>query len=156
MLLLKNAPDQLRGISLTIDEVLDEVICALQNSIEDFKVQIEQGTDDRFEHTISELSDQKKLRDLHPLEVRQRDEKIKCGIPGHIFEKLNAKTVADIEDITKSICEAKYTTPVYVDIHENPVTFEVNGHFSQIQRHQLKAKNDLIKVIGRYIKSFTS
>ena len=132
--------------SATIDEVLDEVIRVLQNSIEDFKVQIEQGTDNRAEQHQQRIERlEKKLNELRALEVRQWDEKIRGMMPDHIFEQLNARTVADIDSVTEALCVAKETAPVHIDIHEKLVTFERAVACLKDPEAPVREQNDLLK-----------
>lgn len=110
--------------STTLHEVLDEVIQVLQGSIEEFELKIEQGTDNSAElHKQMLARLEKRLDELRELEIKQWDEKTKGGMPDHVFERLNAQTVADIEAVTQAICDAKNTAPVHVDLHEKLITF---------------------------------
>ncbi len=107
-----------------IQEVMQDVKQALLDGIEDFEERVDSGVDNSAElhqQTLARL--EKKLTELHELEAKQWDEKIKGGMPDHVFQKLNSQTVADIEDITQAICDAKNTAPVHVDLHEKLVTF---------------------------------
>jgi hypothetical protein len=88
---------------------------------------------------------EKKLTELRELEVKQWDEKLKGGMPDHIFERLNAQTVTEIEDITQAICEAKNTAPVYVDLHEKLVTFEKALALLNDPNASAEEQNPLIK-----------
>jgi len=110
--------------SAILSEIVDEVINVLQECIDDFEIRIEAGVDDSAEvhmQLIERL--EKRLEQLRELETKQWDEKIKGEIPQHVFEKLNANTVAEIAEINQALCEAKNATPVHVDLHEQLITF---------------------------------
>lgn len=110
--------------SAIMQEVLDEVAAVLREGVEEFEVRIEQGTDNSAEihrQLIQRL--ERKLAALQELEAKQWDEKIRGGMPDHVFHKLNAQTVADIEGVTQALCEAKSAEPEHVDLHDKIITF---------------------------------
>ena len=127
-------------------EIMDEVAKVLQNAIDDFEVQIKQGVDNSFElhmETIARL--EKRLEDLRDLELRQWDQKTKGGMPDHVFEKLNAKTVTDIEEASQLLLKAKETAPVKVDIHARMVTFKKALELVKNPDTPAKETNDLVR-----------
>jgi hypothetical protein len=110
--------------SAKFEEILDEVKQVLQDCIEDFEVQIDDGVDNSAEvyrQHVERL--EKRLESLQDLEVKQWDEKTRGGMPDHVFERLNAKTVAEIREVTQALCEAKDSAPVHVDLREKLITF---------------------------------
>lgn len=132
--------------SAMVHEVLAEVAEVLKDCIEDFEMRIEQGTDNSAElHQQMLARLEKKLTELRELEIKQWDEKLKGGMPDHIFERLNAQTVTEIEDITQAICEAKNTAPVHVDLHEKLVTFEKALALLNDPEASAEEQNPLIK-----------
>lgn len=141
--------------SATVHEVLAEVVQVLQDCVDDFQIQIKHGTDNSAElHKQMLARLEKRLEDLRELETKQWDEKIKGEIPVHVFEKLNAQTVAEIKDVTQAICEAKDTAPVHVDLHEKLVTFEAALSLLQDPDAPVKEQNALIKAcIDRVVYS---
>lgn len=111
--------------SATIQEVMAEVVQVLGDCVQDFEVKIEQGTDNSAElHRQMVARLEKRLKELRELEVKQWDEKMKGGMPDHVFEQLNSQTVREIEEITQALCEAKDAAPVHVDLNEKLVTFK--------------------------------
>lgn len=136
-------------------EVVQEVAQVLRDCVEDFQVRIEQGVDNSAElhrQTLDRL--EKRLEVLRDLEAKQWDEKIKGGMPDHVFQRLNAQTVADIEDITQAICKAKEAAPVHVDLHEKLVTFEATLAILQDPDAPAKEQNALVKAcIDRIVYS---
>lgn len=110
--------------SAKVAEVMAEVKQVLQDCIEDFELRIDQGVDNSAEVHIQLVAQlERRLESLQELEVKQWDEKTKGGMPDHVFEKLNAKTVAEIREVTQALCEAKDATPKHVDLREKVVTF---------------------------------
>lgn len=110
--------------SAALDELLEEIAAVLREGVEEFEVRVEQGTDNSAEihrQLIQRL--EKKLTDLQELEIKQWDEKTRGGMPDHVFHKLNAQTVAEIEDVQQALCEAKNAEPEQVDLQDKIVTF---------------------------------
>jgi DNA invertase Pin-like site-specific DNA recombinase len=110
--------------SAIMQEILDEVAAVLREGIEEFEVRIEQGADNSAEihrQLVERL--EKRLVELQELEVKQWDEKTKGGMPDHVFQQLNARTVAEIEDVTQALCEARDATPQHVDLRDKIATF---------------------------------
>jgi hypothetical protein len=131
------------------------VVKVLQDCVDDFEIKIEQGTDNSADlHRQMLARMEKRLEDLRELETKQWDEKIKGGIPDHVFERLNSQTVAEIKDITQAICEAKNTAPVHVDLHEKLVTFKTALALLQDPDAPAKEQNALVKAcIDRIVYS---
>lgn len=110
--------------SAIMAEVVEEVIRVLQEAIDDFELQIDTGVDnsaDLHRQLVERL--EKRLADLRDLETKQWDEKIRGKIPDHVFDNLNARTVAEIAEVTQALCEAKDAAPVHVDLQEQVGTF---------------------------------
>jgi hypothetical protein len=110
--------------SAILREILDEVAAVLQEGIEEFEERIGAGADNSAEihrQLIQRL--EKKLEELQELEVKQWDEKTKGGMPDHVFHRLNAQTVAEIESVTQALCEAKNAAPQHIDLKDKIVTF---------------------------------
>lgn len=110
--------------SAILQEILDEIAVVLREGIEEFEMRIEQGSDNSAEihrQLIQRL--EKKLVELEELEVKQWDEKTRGGMPDHVFHKLNAQTVAEIEGVTQALCEAKSAEPEHVDLQDKIITF---------------------------------
>lgn len=110
--------------SAIMQEVLDEIAVVLREGVEEFEERIEQGADNSAEiHRQLVQRLEKKLADLQALEIKQWDEKTRGGMPDHVFHKLNAQTVAEIEDVKQALCEAKDAEPEHVDLKDKIVTF---------------------------------
>lgn len=110
--------------SAIAQDVIDDVRQVLQDCIEDFALRIDEGVDNSAEvhrQLVERL--EHRLEDLEELEVKQWDEKTRGGMPDHVFEKLNAKTVAELGEVRQALCEAKDSAPVHVDLQEKLLTF---------------------------------
>lgn len=113
------------GASSKAADVMAEVVKKLEEVVEDFEVRINGGGDDSAElhrQTVERL--EKKLTALQDLEAKQWDEKLKGAMPPHIFDRLNAQTVADLEEAQHALYEARNAIPEPVDIQERIVTFK--------------------------------
>lgn len=132
--------------SVRAPEVLAEVTQVLRDCVEDIEARIEQGVDNSAEvHRKALARLERKLEELRELEEKQWDEKIKGGMPEHVFVRLNAKTVAEIEEITQAICNAKNATPVHVDLREKLVTFKSAIALLEDPETPIKETNDLLR-----------
>lgn len=110
--------------SAKMQDVLAEVKRVLAEAIDDFEVRLEAGTDDSAEvhrQMIERL--ERRLADLRKLEVQQWREKMKSGMPDHVFKELNGPTVAEIEELEHALCEAKDAVPEPVDLSAKVITF---------------------------------
>lgn len=110
--------------SAKFQEIIDEIRQVLQDCIEDFEIRIDSGVDNSAEvhrQLVERL--EHRLESLRDLEIKQWDEKTRGGMPDHVFERLNAKTVAEIEEVSQALCEAKDAAPLHVDLREKLVTF---------------------------------
>ena len=127
-------------------DVFSEVVRVLTESIEDFEVRINNGSDDCAEQhrkLIDRL--EKKLAKLQDLEAKQWDEKLKGAMPAHIFDRLNAQTVAEIEEIQHTLYEAKSSMPEPVDLGERIVAFKMALEALQDPDAPIKEVNKLLK-----------
>lgn len=107
------------------EDVMAKVAEVLEQTIEDFEVRIASGEDDRVsrhQETIAHL--ERRLETLRALEVKQWDEKMKHGMPDHVFERLNGPTVAEIEEVQHALYEARNSAPAVVDLGEQVVNFK--------------------------------
>lgn len=132
--------------SVMAHAIIQEVKQALQEGIEDFEERIKQGTDNSAEvHKQAIARLEKRLQTLRDLEVKQWDEKMKGGMPDHVFERLNSQTVAEIKDITQVLCETKDSAPVHVDLHEKLVTFKSALALLEDPDAPVKQQNTLLR-----------
>lgn len=132
--------------SALMEEVMDEVTKVLRDALDDFEHRIEAGTDDSAEvhkRMITRL--EKRLEELRKLEVKQWAEKMKNGMPEHVFKELNGPTVAEIEDIQHALCEAKDAVPEPMDLKAKVVTLQAALDALRDPDAPVKEKNRLLK-----------
>jgi DNA invertase Pin-like site-specific DNA recombinase len=113
-----------RVASALVSDVMGGVIRKLEETIADFEVRINNGTDDCAEQhrqLIDRL--EKKLATLRDLEAKQWDEKLTGKMPPHVFDRLNSRTVAEIEEVQQALYDAKSSVPEPVDIQERIIAF---------------------------------
>jgi ACT domain-containing protein len=123
-----------------------DVVQKLKETIEDFEVRVKNGSDDCAEQhrqLIDRL--EKKLVSLQDLEAKQWDEKLKGAMPPHIFDRLNAQTVTEIEEVQHALYEAKSSMPEPVDLQERIVTFQAALDALQDPDVPVKKANLLLK-----------
>lgn len=133
--------------SATVEEVMEEVIETLKGCIEDYSLRIEKKEDDavkRHEQKIARL--QKHLGELKELEIKQWDEKTRGGMPGHIFAKLNDKTVKEMEEVSQALEIAKRTAPQSIDYQERITTFHKTVDLLCDPDAPAKEKNQMLKL----------
>lgn len=132
--------------SAIVEEVIAEVIRVLQDCIDDFEIRVEAGIDNSAEVHLEMVERlEKRLEKLRELETKQWDEKIKGEIPSHVFDTLNARTVAEIAEVSQALCEAKDAVPVQVDLHERASTFHAALNALQDPDAPAEEKNKLVR-----------
>lgn len=132
--------------SAKMADVMDEVARVLKEAVDEFEVRIEAGTDDSAEvhrQLVERL--EKRLAELRKQEVQQWKEKMKNGMPEHVFKELNEPLVAEIEEVEHAICEAKNATPEPIDLGAKVVTFKAALEALQDPEAPVKEKNALLK-----------
>ena len=133
--------------SAKMSDVMDEVIKVLQSTLDDFEVRVEAGVDDSAElHRQMVERLEKRLADLRKQEVQQWKEKMKNGMPEHVFKELNEPLVAEIEDIEHALCEAKDATPEPIDLGEKVVTLKSTLEALRDPEAPVREQNKLLRV----------
>lgn len=132
--------------SAKMSDVMDEVVKVLRAALDDFEVRIDAGTDDSAEvHRQMVARLEKRLDDLRKLEVKQWAEKMKNGMPEHVFKELNGPTVAEIEEIEHALCEARNAVPEPIDLKSKVVTLQATLDALQDPDAPVKEKNQLLR-----------
>lgn len=111
--------------SVAVDDIMEKVVEALREAIEEFEIRIEKGTDDSavvHQQMVERM--EKRLAELEALEVSQWEKYTLEGMPKHIFEQLNKKVLVEKEELQQSLCTAKATMPEPIDLQEKIVTFQ--------------------------------
>jgi DNA invertase Pin-like site-specific DNA recombinase len=111
--------------SAALEEVLAEVVKVLRETVDDFEIRIDRGADDSLEiHRQMVARLEKRLIELQELEITQWDEKTKGKMPAHVFERLNAQTLAEMEAVQQELCTAKGSIPEPIDLQARQLTFQ--------------------------------
>ena len=132
--------------SAKLPDVVDEIVKVLREAITDFEVRIQAGTDDSAEvHRQMVERLERRLVELRKIEVQQWSEKMKNGMPEHVFQALNGATVAEIEEVQHALCEAKNAVPEPIDLKDKVVTFQAALDALQDPDAPVKEKNQLLK-----------
>ena len=110
--------------SCYVSEMEALVVQELKNAIADFDIKIKKGPDDAVElHRQIVAQHEKRLSELAALELAQWEDKYAGKMPEHIFEKLNAKLLAERDQIQQALCDLKDTLPEPVDYEVKKQTF---------------------------------
>ncbi len=132
--------------SARMGEVLEEIAKVLRDTLEDFEVRVDSGKDDSAERHQQMLARmEKRLADLRKEEVKQWAEKMKHGMPEHVFRELNGPTVAEIEEIENSLHEARNLVPEPQDLKTKIVTLRAALDALLDPEAPVKEKNRLLK-----------
>ena len=135
-----------KSASAKLPDVMDAIAKALREAIDDFEVRIAAGTDNSAEvHRQMVERLEKRLAELKKQEVQQWAEKMKHGMPEHVFKALNDPTVAEIEEVEHALCEAKNSIPEPIDLRERAVTFQAALYALNDPDAPVKEKNQLLK-----------
>lgn len=132
--------------SARMDEVMNEVVKVLTDTIADFEIRIKNGTDDSahiHHQMVARL--EKRLRELQELEIAQWDAKTKGGMPEHVFERLNGETVAELAEVQQALCTARDSVPEPINLQERVTTFRAALDALLDPEAPVKLKNKLLK-----------
>lgn len=132
--------------SSSVSDVLEEVAKQLQKSIADFRIQLENGSTDTADlqkEMTARL--EKRLHNLRELEIAQWDEKIKGGIPAHVFERLNQKVLADIKETEKALDQSRAKESEVSTLRENVAKFSAALEALRDTEAPAREKNGLLK-----------
>ena len=132
--------------SAKLPDVIDAITQELREAIDDFEIRIKSGKDDSVEvHRQMVQRLEKRLAELKKQEVQQWAEKMKHGMPEHVFKALNDPTVAEIEEVEHALCEARNAIPEPIDLREKAVTFQAALYALSDPDAPVKEKNQLLK-----------
>ena len=105
--------------SCLYSEILDRVRETLEQCINDFEIRIQADDKDSqqlHENLIKRLK--LKLEELNKKELSQWEKYSEEEMPKEIFEKLNAKVLAEKDEIQQALCKAYESMPEPVDYEE--------------------------------------
>ena len=111
--------------STRMPEILEYVKLVLAQTIEDFKVQVDNGDDNTtkmYEEAVKRMK--KRLKELEDLEATQWEKYTLEDMPKHVFDRLNTKVLAEKKEIEEALCAAEDAIPEPVDFEERIATFQ--------------------------------
>lgn len=116
--LLCDAQTYCNTSSATYDEIIGLVTNILENTIDDFKIKIENSSNDsaNLQYKIVEQLESR-LKELERKELSQWEKYSEEAMPKHIFDRLNKKVLDEKEEVKKAL-ENAYTTlptPTYYE-----------------------------------------
>ena len=135
-----------RNASCTEDELMSEVVKALNTAIADFDLKIKNKTSDTVtlhRQLVEQL--EKRYLELEKLEVAQWDKYTQEGMPKHIFDQLNEKVLKEKAEVQEALCTAKGSLPVPVDYEVKKRTFHAALDALNDPNIPAKKKNLLLK-----------
>ena len=110
--------------SCYVSEMADAVVGILKDSIADFELKIKNNSSDAVERHRQLIAQQeKRLEDLNKLELSQWDKYTKEEMPKHIFDQLNAKVLAEKEEVQQALCAMRDTLPEPVNYEKKRTMF---------------------------------
>lgn len=117
-----------RNGSAPFDEVMEYVCNVLKETIEDFKIRIEQKEDNSAKLHINLIKNlERKLKELEEKELlqweAQYDPDETKRLPQHVFQKLNEKLLVEKDEINTALCNARLSIPTPVDYKEKIMQF---------------------------------
>ena len=105
-------------------EMEEAVVQILKEAIADFELKIARSAQDEIElHRELIAQQEKRLEDLNKLEISQWDKYTQEGMPKHIFEHLNAKVLAEKEEVQQGLCLMRESMPEPVDYAKKMAMF---------------------------------
>ena len=110
--------------SCYVSEMEEAVVKILKDAIEDFELQIKQGSSDQIERHRQLIEQQEKhLEELNKLELAQWDKYTKEGMPKHIFDQLNEKVLKEKEEVQQALCLMRESLPEPVNYEKKRIMF---------------------------------
>ena len=110
--------------SCYVSEMEQEIIKALKAAIADFDLQIKSSSQDKIEQHRKLIAQQeKRLEELEKLEIAQWDKYTQEGMPKHIFDQLNARVLAEKEEVQQGLCLMREAMPEPIDYERKKATF---------------------------------
>lgn len=110
--------------SCYVSEMVDLVVTALRDAIEDFTLHLKNNTSDEVEQHRRLIEQQeKRLEELNKREIDQWDKYTREGMPKHIFDILNAQVLTEKEEVQQALCMMRDTVPEPIDYENKIITF---------------------------------
>lgn len=139
-------PTRCEHASCLASEVMEKLKSCLQQTLTDFEVRVATGEDDSMlihRQLIERL--ERRMKELEELELSQWDKYTQEGMPKHIFEKLNAKVLAEKEEVQHGLCVAKDSVPETIDLKEKVTTLRQILEMMENPDHRIAQLNAILK-----------
>ena len=136
--------------SCLYDEMIEQVIKVLEQSIEDFEVRLKNDTGDSAKlHRKLIKNLEQKLKELEARELAQWDAKAhpdpEQRMPAHIFKQLNENLLKEKEEVNQALCKAYESMPEPIDYGEKIGTFQKALSALRNPDVDAQTKNTLLK-----------
>lgn len=132
--------------SCTVAEMQDVIVRVLKEAIADFELQLQNNSSDAVElHRQLIAQQEKRLEELNKLEISQWDKYTQEGMPKHVFEQLNAKVLAEKDEVQQALCTMRDTLPEPVDYKAKIQTFHAALELLLDEDAPMLEKNMLLK-----------
>ena len=132
--------------SALYSEVIDQVRVIMEQCIADFEIRIKGDSKDSqklHENLIKRLK--AKMEELNKKELQQWEKYSEDGMPKHIFETLNAKVLAEKEEVQAALCKAYESMPEPVDYEDKLTRFKAALEALDDPTATPQRKNSLLK-----------
>lgn len=134
--------------SVLLSDLIEEVIKALKQSIEDFQVELENNNDDIYSKYMEQIAFlESKLKEVENKEIAIWEKYSEEGMPKNIFEKLRTKCEDEKKTLESAIVKAYENAPSKIDYQEKIVTFHKAIDTLNDESISAQAKNTLLKTI---------
>lgn len=127
-------------------EMEKAIIQVLRSAIEDFEIKIENSSMDEVDRHKQLIAQQeKRLAELEKQELAQWDKYTMEDMPKHIFDQLNAKVLAEKEEVQRGLCAMRDTLPEPIDYEKKRATFSDALDALLDPKVSIRKKNLLLK-----------
>lgn len=100
------------------------VVKILKEAIADFELKMERSAQDEVElHRQLIAQQEQRLEELNKLEISQWDKYTQEGMPKHIFDHLNAKVLAEKDEVMQGLCLMRDSMPEPVNYEKKKAMF---------------------------------
>lgn len=143
--------------SCLYDEIIERIICVLEECVADFEMRIANDNSDAVKlhnNLIERLKS--KLEELNKKEINQWEKYTEEEMPKHIFDMLNEKVLKEKEEVQQALCKAYESMPDPVDFEEKLMTFQNALEALKNPDVSVKYKNALLKACIERIEYFRS
>ena len=126
--------------------MIDAVVGILTKAIQDFDTKIQDSTSDRVEqHRQLVARLERQYEELEKREIAQWDKYTQEGMPKLVFDQLNAKVLAEKENVERALSKARNTLPEPIDYERKKQTFHEALEALQDPSVSIRKKNILLK-----------